>query len=203
MIRRPSFPTDPAPAGRARPGRPAGARRAFLRPARGARAALPGSTDIRLADADDAALEARIAAQGALLVLADAADERIGGWLLDGCAVLPRDADATQIEAALAALDAGLVAAPTAYAAAALRYERLGEVTTRPARGVLTARERDVLAGMSEGSSNRDIAVQLGISPHTAKFHVAQIIGKLGAKSRAQAVAKALRAGMLDLPVSP
>lgn len=188
--------TDPARAGRARLRRDGRPRRPGLRPVRGA--AHARVQDPRIVEADDASLEGRIAAGGPLVVLAEAADERIGGWLLDGCAVLPPEASGAQVDAALVALEAGLVAVPPSFAAAALRYERIGEAPARPARGVLTPRERDVLAGMSEGGSNRDIATSLGISPHTAKFHVAQIIAKLGAKSRAQAVAKAIRAGLLD-----
>ncbi len=63
----------------------------------------------------------------------------------------------------------------------------------------LTPRERQVLAAMSNGLGNREIGGVLGISAHTAKFHVAQIIAKLQAQSRAHAVAKALRAGLVDV----
>jgi DNA-binding CsgD family transcriptional regulator len=51
---------------------------------------------------------------------------------------------------------------------------------------------------MSHGRSNREIGGALGISAHTAKFHVAQIIAKLDAQSRGHAVAKAMRAGIVD-----
>jgi DNA-binding CsgD family transcriptional regulator len=56
-----------------------------------------------------------------------------------------------------------------------------------------------VLVEMSHGLGNREIGGALGISAHTAKFHVAQIIAKLDAQSRAHAVAKALRAGLVDV----
>ena len=68
-----------------------------------------------------------------------------------------------------------------------------------PAPERLTAREHEVLAQMSHGLGNREIAQALHISPHTAKFHVAQIIGKLDASSRAHAVAKAYRYGLVPL----
>lgn len=135
----------------------------------------------------------------AVLLLADAGDERIGEWLIDGCAVLPRDASAAAIAAAAAAALAGLVATPPAFAADALRYERIGETRPRPAgNALLTRREKQVLVEMSHGLGNREIGGALGISAHTAKFHVAQIIAKLDAQSRAHAVAKALRAGLVD-----
>jgi DNA-binding CsgD family transcriptional regulator len=63
----------------------------------------------------------------------------------------------------------------------------------------LTAREQQVLQLLASGLSNKLIAVQLGISEHTAKFHVNSILGKLGAQSRAEAVAQAVRLGMILL----
>jgi DNA-binding CsgD family transcriptional regulator len=69
-------------------------------------------------------------------------------------------------------------------------------------RGVLSSDsggELQVLQMMSEGLSNKQIASRLHISDHTAKFHVASIIGKLGAASRTDAVARGIRQGILTL----
>ena len=63
----------------------------------------------------------------------------------------------------------------------------------------LTPRELDVLALLAEGASNKTIAKQLGISVHTAKFHVGQLLDKLDATGRTDAVAHAARRGVLDL----
>ncbi len=63
----------------------------------------------------------------------------------------------------------------------------------------LTPRERDVLALMAEGASNKQIAKQLGISVHTAKFHVASVLEKLDATGRTDAVAHAARMGVIHL----
>ena len=63
----------------------------------------------------------------------------------------------------------------------------------------LTARELDVLALMAEGASNKQIAKQLGISVHTAKFHVASVLEKLDATGRTDAVAHAARKGVIHL----
>ncbi len=63
----------------------------------------------------------------------------------------------------------------------------------------LTPRERQVLLQMSLGLKNREIADALHIPPHTAKFHVARVIAELDASSRAHAVAKALRSGLVEL----
>ena len=134
------------------------------------------------------------------VVLADDADERVGEWLIDGCAVLPRSASPGAVAAAAQAAIAGLVATSPAFAAEALRFERVGERRqAAPGLDALTRRERQVLAAMSNGLGNREIGGALGISAHTAKFHVAQIIAKLQAQSRAHAVAKALRAGLVDI----
>lgn len=63
----------------------------------------------------------------------------------------------------------------------------------------LTARELEVLALLAEGASNKLIARRLGISTHTAKFHVASLLEKLDAVSRTDAVAHAARTGVLHL----
>ena len=57
----------------------------------------------------------------------------------------------------------------------------------------LTMREAEVLQQLMTGASNKEIARRLQISVHTAKFHVASIAGKLGARGRTDAVARALR----------
>jgi DNA-binding CsgD family transcriptional regulator len=64
---------------------------------------------------------------------------------------------------------------------------------------LLTARELEVLALLAEGASNKLIAQRLGISAHTAKFHVASLLDKLDAVSRTDAVAHAARIGVLHL----
>ena len=61
----------------------------------------------------------------------------------------------------------------------------------------LTSREREILELMADGANNRVIASRLAISRHTVKFHVASILAKLGAASRTEAVALALRSGLL------
>jgi DNA-binding CsgD family transcriptional regulator len=63
----------------------------------------------------------------------------------------------------------------------------------------LTPRELDVLALLAEGASNKAIARQLGISVHTAKFHVGSLLDKLDATGRTDAVAHAARRGVIHL----
>jgi RNA polymerase sigma factor (sigma-70 family) len=61
----------------------------------------------------------------------------------------------------------------------------------------LTPREREVLELVAEGMSNRAIAERLGNSEHTVKFHVSSLLGKLGAATRAELVAIAIRRGLI------
>ena len=71
---------------------------------------------------------------------------------------------------------------------------------TRPAGSEeLTPRERDVLSLLVQGKSNRQIAERLGISEHTAKFHVTAVLQKMGAQTRTEAVVKAARLGLVVL----
>jgi len=63
----------------------------------------------------------------------------------------------------------------------------------------LSAREREVLALVAAGISNKGIARELQVSPNTVKFHIATILEKLDAGTRAEAVVAALRRGELTL----
>jgi NarL family two-component system response regulator YdfI len=110
-------------------------------------------------------------------------------------AVLGRDAPPGQIVAAIDAVTAGLVALdPAAMHPAPRGAEHAGGEE----RG-LTPREREVLEMMAEGLSNRMIARRLGISMFTVKFHVASILGKLGAGTRTEAVTLGVRGGLLSI----
>jgi DNA-binding CsgD family transcriptional regulator len=63
----------------------------------------------------------------------------------------------------------------------------------------LTHRELEVLTLLAEGASNKTVARRLGISVHTAKFHVGSLIDKLDATGRTDAVAHAARLGVINL----
>jgi two-component system, NarL family, nitrate/nitrite response regulator NarL len=133
-----------------------------------------------------------------LLVDTPAVFRRVGGRPEGATAVLLKDADAAQIGAALLAAVQGLVV---------LDPEIARQTTPQPASyaatdgadDALTERERQVLELLALGLPNKTIAVELGISEHTAKFHVGTIMSKLGAASRTEAVAIAARRGVLVL----
>jgi DNA-binding CsgD family transcriptional regulator len=63
----------------------------------------------------------------------------------------------------------------------------------------LTPRELEVLRLLAEGASNKAIARRLGISVHTAKFHVGSLLDKLDASGRTDAVTHAARLGVIQL----
>jgi ATP/maltotriose-dependent transcriptional regulator MalT len=106
-----------------------------------------------------------------------------------GCAELgDTDSAAMELDAAERAFRV-LGAEPDLARLRAIRGER--------APGDLTAREREVLALLAEGGSNREIAVDLGLSPKTVNRHVENIFTKLGVSSRAAAVAKGLKSGTI------
>ena len=93
-------------------------------------------------------------------------------------------------------LSAGRVAASTANA-----YVLLIPVTgdEEPLIEPLTPRETQVLELVADGLSNKAIALALGVSDETVKFHLAAIFGKLGASNRTDAVRRALRHGIVTI----
>ncbi|MFL6691856.1 MAG: LuxR C-terminal-related transcriptional regulator [Ramlibacter sp.] len=109
--------------------------------------------------------------------------------------VLAAQADDTRILAAAQALAAGLHVADTQDAVQALRASPAIDGAGEP----LTPRELEVFELLAKGLANRDIALALGISSHTAKFHVAQILEKTGAATRTEAVRQGLRMGWIGL----
>jgi DNA-binding NarL/FixJ family response regulator len=74
--------------------------------------------------------------------------------------------------------------------------ETMGALTDMPA---LTTREADVLRLMAQGLGNKSIARELAISSHTAKYHVASVLAKLGVHTRAEAVSRGIRRGLVPL----
>ena len=63
----------------------------------------------------------------------------------------------------------------------------------------LTAREKEILQHMAEGLANKQIALLLGISEHTVKFHLSSLYVKLGISSRTEAVRRGVELGLISL----
>ena len=115
--------------------------------------------------------------------------------------VLPRDASAEEIVASLEAAAVGLATMPAELAMELASGTRTS-VATRERSGStqpLTRREIEVLGMLAEGLANKNIAARLQISEHTVKTHVASILTKLDAFSRAEAVAIGARRGLILL----
>ncbi len=110
--------------------------------------------------------------------------------------ILSRNIKARQLRAALYAASEGLsVTEPTLITPTDLPSPNSSKSIPDPP----TPREREVLALLAEGLTNRAIGVRLGISENTAKFHVQSVLSKLGVSSRTEAVVQATRLGLLIL----
>ena len=111
---------------------------------------------------------------------------------------LSSEADSASLTAAVHAVVAGLTVVEPALVG---RLGARGGPAVPPdgAGETLTPREREVLQLVAEGLPNKTIARELGISEHTAKFHVGSLLAKLDAGSRTEAVTTATRRGLLTV----
>lgn len=114
--------------------------------------------------------------------------------------VVMRDQVHGGLHAALVAVKSGLTVLDTELAAHLVSAKGPKvESKGNGSRGELTARELQVVQLLAEGLSNKLIADRLGISDHTAKFHVNGVMAKLGASTRTEAVVEAVRRGVVHL----
>ncbi len=110
-----------------------------------------------------------------------------------GC--LPKTATGDELASAVRHVAEGeMVLPPTATSALLQQLHNPAD-----AAETLTARETQVLRAVAGGQTNKAMALKLGISEHTVKFHLASAMSKLGAASRAEAVAIAMRRGLIAL----
>ena len=107
-------------------------------------------------------------------------------------AILPKDSNVRVLRTALEAMAEDLVV----LAAGDSRLQRTDSDAMELVEA-LTGREREVLEMLAQGRGNKEIGARLNISEHTVKFHVASILGKLGASTRTEAVSIALRRGLI------
>jgi DNA-binding NarL/FixJ family response regulator len=130
-------------------------------------------------------------------ILEDTPDGGVAALRAGARALLSPAAGDAEIAITLAAAARGLCVLPPSVLQSAVADEPAR--STGADEGPLTARELEVLAAMADGASNKAIARRLGISFHTAKFHVAGILAKLDADSRTEAVTKAAQLGLVML----
>jgi two-component system, NarL family, response regulator YdfI len=113
-------------------------------------------------------------------------------------AILARDATMDELLPAIQAAYSGMVLLDSDVAQRlAARVHSSSAVVAVPED--LTPREIEVLRMLADGSGNREMAHQLGISEHTVKFHISSILDKLGAASRTEAVTMGIRMGLILL----
>jgi two-component system, NarL family, nitrate/nitrite response regulator NarL len=133
------------------------------------------------------------------LVLVNAAEEARSALQAGALGALARSSPASAIAPAALAVASGHWVLDAAFAPALLDLRAAPAAPVAPTPPLLSPREAQVLELLAEGLSNRDIAERLGISRHTAKFHVNAILDKLGATTRTEAVVLAARGGLLTL----
>jgi len=113
-------------------------------------------------------------------------------------AYLLKEAGAPELTRAVAAVAAGLIVVqPPLLQRLTSSVASVGFDEGPPES--LTARENEVLQLVAQGLPNKTIAIRLGITEHTVKFHVTSILGKLGASSRTEAVRLGARRGLIVL----
>lgn len=134
-------------------------------------------------------------------VLALVADETAGEFALTAGAkgLLFRDVAPAPLTAALLAVARGLVVFDPGLSELRTSTRTAAPGSSALGPDALTPREREVLALLAEGLSNKAIADRLSISEHTAKFHVNAVLGKLGVQRRTEAVVRAARMGLVTL----
>jgi len=120
-----------------------------------------------------------------LITMHDSADYVRAAIGVGARGFLAKDAARSDVLAALAQVTAGGVAFPPALMRRAVTEDRSSPVLAAINR--LTPREREVLAALAAGGTNKEIAIALGITPGTVKTHVERLIGKLGVRDRTQA----------------
>jgi DNA-binding NarL/FixJ family response regulator len=136
---------------------------------------------------------------GPPIVLVSSEPPRQGAFSRAIRAWLPKEASPAEIAAATMAAAQDLTALTQTQVRLWFRAPESIDSEQTAILEALTPRERQVLRMMADGLGNKQIAAQLAISDHTAKFHVAQVLAKLGAASRAEAVAIGIRRGLVPI----
>jgi len=146
-----------------------------------------GRLRVRLYDGDP---PAGLDGSEPVVALVDGPEMALRASRLGAAGIVMRDGSPPRMVAALRAAAMGLEVRDRAFRAPAPEPEP--ELRTD-----LSPREREVLNLLAQGFSNRRIARRLGISEHTAKFHVNHVMEKLDARSRTDAAVRGLRAGLV------
>jgi DNA-binding NarL/FixJ family response regulator len=114
--------------------------------------------------------------------------------------VLSAEVSGDELAAGIAAVAEGLWVGAPGLVEELMRLPKVSEgVGEESLPEPLTAREKEVLQQMAGGLANKQIALTLGISEHTVKFHLSALYAKLGAASRTEAVKRGIELGLISL----
>ena len=160
--------------------------------------------DYRLPDADGASTAAKLRADlpgiAVLLVTGVETEAAVAAALDAGCAgFVSKGRGVAELAGAIRAAAAGAAVFPTELLASVARHGRDSGVTGHD----LTAREREVLQMLAEGRGTADIAAALVVSMHTVRNHVRNILTKLDARTKLEAVVVAARSGLVEVGRTP
>jgi len=134
-----------------------------------------------------------------IVVLALDTADQAAALHLGAAALLPSSIDAESLRAAILAAARGLITIARPDLAALLPQETDARAAASTMIEAPTRRELEVLQLLAQGLTNRQMAERLGVSEHTVKFHVTALLGKFDARTRAEAVARAIRVGLLPV----
>lgn len=113
---------------------------------------------------------------------------------------LSADASEDELAAGIVAVAEGLWVCAPGLVEGLMRFQRGGESSSEESLiEPLTAREKEVLQLMAQGLANKQIALSLGISEHTVKFHLSSLYAKMGVSSRTEAVRRGIELGLISL----
>ncbi|MBE0670255.1 MAG: response regulator transcription factor [Anaerolineales bacterium] len=114
--------------------------------------------------------------------------------------VLSAEATQDELVAGVLAVGEGLWVGAPSLVRRLMRFPRGVESSSEDSLiDPLTAREKEVLQLMAQGLANKQIALSLGISEHTVKFHLSSLYAKLGISSRTEAVRRGIELGLISL----
>jgi DNA-binding NarL/FixJ family response regulator len=165
--------------------------------------------DIRMPDMDGLELLRRLAADPALrtvrviVVTTFETDQYVFEALQTGASgFILKDSAPTELVHAIRVVAAGeaLLSPSVTRLLVSTFAERWAPPTAVEGLDTLTEREREIAAWVATGRSNNEIADALFLSPATIRTHVARVMAKLNARSRAQLVVLAVRAGLTVAP---
>ena len=169
---------------------------------------LPAETDVLILESvevEASDLEAALHSSNTPAILFLVSAEPISTHWMDDLpvrswGVLSLEASAEELLAAIGALHEGLIAgAPELIRPRLFQLPDAERLAEEPLLEPLTERENEVLQLLAQGLANKQIALKLGISEHTAKFHISSIYAKLGATNRTEAVRIGLLQGLVLL----